>query len=273
MDEQVCRALDYLIQNKLMFAGGYTLEAGQRCKGAHGVVQMARISHLQVPLCHTLFTSLRCAHSMAVSVHSMAMSVHSMAMSACEPSRPAMRQTRRQAVAHEPQLCAVSAVCSRMHATCTLHLRAPAVRCHRQPARDAAEHLSPWCSPTPCTILAPHACAGSGRHQGVHRPRRVCSRAGCVQPQQHRKHSGQATAVFQQCGWRRMHSPRLCVPSVHCHAEGAAAVRMDVLLPCRCRDQHAGGPLCTFCCVVPEPEPCMYGRMPAQVLDMTAMHA
>jgi hypothetical protein len=52
MDKHVAKALDHLIQNKLLFAEGYRLEAVQCCKGAHGLVQRARTaagsSHMQV---------------------------------------------------------------------------------------------------------------------------------------------------------------------------------------------------------------------------------
>jgi hypothetical protein len=47
MDEHVGKALDHLLQNKLLFAGRYELQQVQRCVGAHGTVQMAHISHSQ----------------------------------------------------------------------------------------------------------------------------------------------------------------------------------------------------------------------------------
>jgi hypothetical protein len=47
MDEHVGKALDHLLQNKLLFVGRYELQPVQRCVGAHGTVQMAHISHSQ----------------------------------------------------------------------------------------------------------------------------------------------------------------------------------------------------------------------------------
>jgi hypothetical protein len=52
MDEHVGKALDHLIQNKLLFAGRYELQPVQRRVGAHGTVQMAHTSHSQArPFC------------------------------------------------------------------------------------------------------------------------------------------------------------------------------------------------------------------------------
>jgi hypothetical protein len=47
MDEQVGKALDHLIQHKLLFAGQYRLQAAQRCIGGSGAVQMAYVRHSQ----------------------------------------------------------------------------------------------------------------------------------------------------------------------------------------------------------------------------------